>query len=323
MRACVRACMVQVNLERTLWLIFTYHTIHSDPNEPEHLNSRGFQNICKECKLVDEKKVLSADLQVIFTSQASKRAQRYLDFAAFLDALMAVISKIEPGRPAFERIIRSNVIPQASRRSQRHFVSSGETELGLLKNEFASGLEDIFGFYASASSRLPSSGSGSRSSAKLRNKMNDALGYVEFRNFALDFGFTEIDLSAVDLADIFLMDLADRTSFDPSKVPGKISFAEFWCCLVRCAQLAFARFPVDDARRLKALFTHCWRAIQDGVPRAIAERKITQSYAGNLLQGCARFSGRFVAKWKADGFVDYLLPPAAVEVSGLDVVRKM
>jgi hypothetical protein len=287
-----------VNVERTLWMIFTYHTLHGDPNLPEQLTFRGFLGICKECHLVDEKRVLSADVHVIFQAQTSKRGQRQLDFPAFLDALLAVSSRIEKGAAAFQQLVRNQVIGSASCRESRP-LAANEGQMPALRRELGPGLEEIFSFYASASARAPPAASSSTKSP--RNRMNDALQYSEFRNFALDFGLAATDLSAIDLGEVFLSELAEMPNFDPSVVPGKLDFEHFWRALVRCAQLAFARHPVDDSRRLKSLFTHCWRAIQEGVPKAIAERRITQTYAGGLMQGSARFSARFVAMWKQDG----------------------
>jgi len=311
-----------VNIEKSLWLAFTFHTLHTDPNEPEHVSFRGFLNLCRECDLLSSSRVLVADLQVMYTSHASKRAQRNLDFPAFLQALLAVVARYDASEP-FERFIRLRVMPQASKREQKPLVLSDGAEVAALQREFTPGLMDMFTFYATASSARRLSSPAKPSPAKIRNHMTDALSYANFRDFALDMGLAAVDLSAADLADVFLLELADLTEFDPATVPGKITFDAFMRCLVRCSLLAFARFPVQDSRRVKALFAHCWRAIEEGVPRAIAERRITQGFAGSLMHGSARFSARFAQMWRQDGFPDYLVDAAPDASRAIDLVRAM
>jgi hypothetical protein len=153
--------------------------------------------------------------------------------------------------------------------------------------------------------------------------MKEALGYAEFLKFAPAFDLSNnVILSTIELGDIYLSSI--KTA-DPSATMRKLSFPEFWESLVRCALVAYSKIShVTILDKIRGLMLYMWRAINGSVPKAWADgRRAGTTNPGDLLAGAMLFNKKFTAAWAADGYRDYLSPPAAAEEDGQTVLARL
>ncbi len=59
-----------VNIEQTVWHIYTYATLHGNPRDPARMTSTALYKLCKECRVFDrcmvDKPLTPAQLHLIF-----------------------------------------------------------------------------------------------------------------------------------------------------------------------------------------------------------------------------------------------------------------
>jgi hypothetical protein len=113
-------------------------------------------------------------------------------------------------------------------------------------------------------------------------------------------------------------------AIEPDSTSRKLSFAEFWEALVRCALVAYSKISDTSVLdKVRGLFLYMWRAINKSVPKAFTDRRNVSTYAGDLLSGAMLFNKRFTAAWAADGYRDYLSPDTRVYETGKTVLGRL
>ena len=119
--------------------------------------------------------------------------------------------------------------------------------------------------------------------------MKECLGYNEFLRFALDFNLSSnVILSTLEIGDIYLSSIKVT---DGQENIRKLTFAEFWEALVRCALVAYSKISnASPGDKIRGLFLYMWRSINDTVPRAIEERRNVTTYMGDLINGSMAFN---------------------------------
>lgn len=120
------------------------------------------------------------------------------------------------------------------------------------------------------------------------------------------------------------MYLSSIKTVEPESTIRKLSFLEFWECLVRCAMVAYSKISDTTVLdKIRGLFLYMWRSINKSVPKAFTDRRNVSTYAGDLLSGAMLFNKRFTAAWQADGYRDYLSPDTRVLESGKTVLSRL
>lgn len=322
--------------------------------------TQQFVKFCRVCQIVGSKlseahePLVDADVVVAYTAEVKRKradktihATQKMDFADFLTSLMKLSVKVYPNNAkrstddAFRRLLLSNVLPYAQRRSPA-FPDLSEIEasedVASLRDIFSDALAQIFQFYATGSdaahgstSHFASMVSPSRSTrgredaphmGTASNSMKNALGYPAFLKFAADFDLSNsVILSTLEIGNVYLSSVRET---DPDRHVRKLTFDEFWDALVRCSQVAYTKISSSaPADKLKGLFLYMWRAINRSVPRAVTERRGTSTYAGDLISGAMLFNKRFTALWHDDDYRDYLRPLDPPEETGRAVLRRV
>ena len=93
---------------------------------------------------------------------------------------------------------------------------------------------------------------------------------------------------------------------------------------MRCALVAYTKISDGSVvDKVRGLFLYMWRAMNKGVPKAVAERRAVSTYAGDLIAGAMLFNKRFTAAWAADGYRDYLSPEPRPLESGKTVLSRL
>jgi hypothetical protein len=298
--------------------------------------------------------LVDADVVVAYTAEVKRKrvgktthASQKMGFPDFLTSLMKLSVKVYPNNAkrstddAFRRLLLSNVLPYAQRRSPA-FPDLSEIdasdEMQELHMIFSDALEQIFQFYATGSdaahgtsSRFSTMTSPSRSTrgredaphmGTASNSMKNALSYPAFLKFAADFDLSNsVILSTLEIGNVYLSSVRET---NPELHVRKLTFDEFWDALIRCSQVAYTKISSSDpAGKLKGLFLYMWRAIKGSVPRAFTQRRATSTYAGDLISGAMLFNKRFAAMWHDDEYRDYLRPLDPPEESGRAVLRRV
>lgn len=342
-------------VEKELWNIFTYYSLHGDPLDPEHMRATQFIKMCRDCQVMGttlseaSPPLMEADIQVTFTAEVKKadKTNQKMHFNDFLTALMKISVKVYPASrsvdEAFQRLLMENILPLASRRCPDKVDMFLENEdIQRLFEYYADALAQIFQFYATSDKRTTKAlkaqavslghatmastsltlGGRTTRAGKSSNSMKDALGYSEFLKFASDFDLSSsVILSTLEIGDIYLSSIQEVR---PDSTVRKLTFPEFWEALVRCALVAYNK--ISDATivdMVRGLFLYMWRAMNNGVPRAVAERRSVSTYAGDLISGAMLFNKRFTAAWAADGYRDYLSPELRAPETGKAVLSRL
>ena len=152
--------------------------------------------------------------------------------------------------------------------------------------------------------------------------MKECLGYNEFLRFALDFNLSSnVILSTLEIGDIYLSSIKVT---DGQENIRKLTFAEFWEALVRCALVAYSKISnASPGDKIRGSFLYMWRSINDTVPRAIEERRNVTTYMGDLINGSMAFNVKFTAMWAKDGYRDYLSPKPLAREEARDVLSRL
>jgi len=224
---------------------------------------------------------------------------------------------------AFQQLLMENVLPLASRRSPDPVATHLEDPevIGLFEY-FDDALYSLYSFYASAADAKRRTNTKSAKARRRVNTMKECLGYNEFLKFAMDFHLSSnVILSTLEIGDIYLSSIK---ATDGQENIRKLTFAEFWEALVRCALIAYSK--ISDASpgdKVRGLFLYMWRAINETVPRAMAAMNSMSTYMGDLISGSMQFNVKFTAMWAKDGYRDYLSPEVEAREEARDVLNRL
>lgn len=158
-----------MNVERTIWSIFTYATLHGNPRDPSKLTSIGLQKLCRECRLYDiglvDKPVTQTVVHLIFAQEAKlvcekidpnlldRKVVERVDYDGFLSCMNRIASLCYPNSAnadeAMLHLLMDNVLPLASRRNilrVQHVME--EAAVVTLFTFFENSIKAVFDFYA-------------------------------------------------------------------------------------------------------------------------------------------------------------------------------
>ena len=329
--------MSNSTVEQELWNIFTFYTLHGNPMYPDLLKASQFVKLSRECNIIKTKGIVSgvtqADVNVVYIIEVKRRDrgfgrnQAQMTYNDFLNALMRLSSKVYPRADtvddAFQQLLMENVLPLASRRSPDPVSMHMENEeVQDLFAYFSDALFMLYQFYATAADAKRRKNTNTRNARKHVNSMKECLGYNEFLRFALDFNLSSnVILSTLEIGDIYLSSIKVT---DGQENIRKLTFAEFWEALVRCALVAYSKISnASPGDKIRGLFLYMWRSINDTVPRAIEERRNVTTYMGDLINGSMAFNVKFTAMWAKDGYRDYLSPKPLAREEARDVLSRL
>lgn len=328
--------MSNSTVEQELWNIFTFYTLHGNPMYPDLLKASQFVKLSRECNIIKTKGiggVTQADVNVVYIIEVKRRDrgfgrnQAQMTYNDFLNALMRLSSKVYPRADtvddAFQQLLMENVLPLASRRSPDPVSMHMENEeVQDLFAYFSDALFMLYQFYATAADAKRRKNTNTRNARKHVNSMKECLGYNEFLRFALDFNLSSnVILSTLEIGDIYLSSIKVT---DGQENIRKLTFAEFWEALVRCALVAYSKISnASPGDKIRGLFLYMWRSINDTVPRAIEERRNVTTYMGDLINGSMAFNVKFTAMWAKDGYRDYLSPKPLAREEARDVLSRL
>ena len=303
---------------------------------PDLLKASQFVKLSRECNIIKSKGsigVTQADVNVVYIIEVKRRDrgfgrnQAQMTYNDFLNALMRLSSKVYPKADtvddAFQQLLMENVLPLASRRSPDPVSMHMENEeVQDLFAYFSDALYMLYQFYATAADAKRRKNTHSRNARKHVNSMKECLGYNEFLRFALDFNLSSnVILSTLEIGDIYLSSIKVT---DGQENIRKLTFAEFWEALVRCALVAYSKISnASPGDKIRGLFLYMWRSINDTVPRAIEERRNVTTYMGDLINGSMAFNVKFTAMWAKDGYRDYLSPKPLAREEARDVLSRL
>ena len=148
------------SVEQELWNIFTFYTLHGNPQYPDLLKASQFVKLAKDCQML-RRNVTAADINVVYTAEVKRKdrqmseVQKMMSYNDFLNALMRISTRVYPTAPsvdeAFQQLLMENVLPLASRRSPDpvaiHLEKEGVREI---LDYFGDAIHSIFQFYATA-----------------------------------------------------------------------------------------------------------------------------------------------------------------------------
>jgi hypothetical protein len=164
------------SVERELWNIFTYYTLHGNPQDPEHLKCNQFVRLARDTDILGRSvaqshkwnNVSQADVELAFTSAIRKHGNQgsragasrssskdLLTYSDFLSCLMKLAPRVYPRTSldiVFHQLLLENLLPLASRRKPDSVeVEMRNPEVEDLFDEYYKGLEQIFKFYSDMS----------------------------------------------------------------------------------------------------------------------------------------------------------------------------
>ena len=159
-----------MSVEREIWNIYTYATLHGNPREPSRLTSMALQKLCRETMLLDasmvENVITPAEIHLIFTSELNVSAKmdpsgnlkdkgERLDYGGFLSCLIRIADvcypKAKDQDDAMLHLLMDNILPLANRRKPEDLqaiIFSPPIETMFLFFEDA--LVQVFDFYSAA-----------------------------------------------------------------------------------------------------------------------------------------------------------------------------
>eukprot|EP00944_MAST-04C_sp_MAST-4C-sp1_P011883 g11883.t1 len=329
--------MSNSTVEQELWNIFTFYTLHGNPMYPDLLKASQFVKLSRECNIIKSKGrgngVTQADVNVVYIIEVKRRdrgfarSQAQMTYNDFLNALMRLSSKVYPNADtvddAFQQLLMENVLPLASRRSPDPVsIHMENEEVQDLFAYFSDALFLLYQFYATAADAKRRKDTHSSKARRHVNSMKECLGYNEFLRFALDFNLSSnVILSTLEIGDIYLSSIKVTDGHENIR---KLTFAEFWEALVRCALVAYSKISnASPGDKIRGLFLYMWRSINDTVPRAIEERRNVTTYMGDLINGSMAFNVKFTAMWAKDGYRDYLSPKPLAREEARDVLSRL
>ena len=270
------------SVEQELYNIFTFYTLHGNPQYPDLLKASSFVKLAKDCQMI-RRNVTAADIQVVYTAEVKRKdrqmseVQKMMSYNDFLNALMRLSTRVYPASPsvddAFQQLLMENVLPLASRRSPDPVAIHLEKEdVRDILDYFGDAIHSIFQFYATAADHKRRTDTSDKKKTMKVNTMKEALGYNEFLKFAVDFNLSSSQiLSSLELGDIYLSSI--KLSEGDGNIR-KLTFLEFWEAVVRCALVAYSKISeATIADKIMGLFLYMWRSVNKTVPRAIAERR--------------------------------------------------
>ncbi len=271
--------VLTMNVERTIWNIFTYATLHGNPRDPSKLTSIGLQKLCRECRLYDlclvDKPITQSAVHLIFTQEAKRASERIdpklldrkvverVDFDGFLSCLMRLASICYPdsrnGDEAMLHLLMDNVLPLASRRqyiSVQPILESAA--VGALYSFFEEALQAVFYFYAANAANSVGAKNMTKTTAKSVHKSFDdhqqeidAIAKASETSTKPKSGTTvgyeeflrfSVDFGLTSSLGLTTLDVGDvylSVCTHSDNRIQHIKFVDFWESLVRCALRAF------------------------------------------------------------------------------------
>jgi len=158
-----------MNIERCVWNIYTFATLHGNPRDPSRLTSTGLQKLCRECRLHDaclvETPITPSQIHLIFAQEAKAATQRVdarllekkvverVDYDGFLSCLLRIADVCYPnsanGEEAMMHLLVDNILPLASRREPMQVTAILESkDIHNLFSFFKEAIQSMFDFYA-------------------------------------------------------------------------------------------------------------------------------------------------------------------------------
>ncbi len=191
-------------MEKDLWNIFTFATLHGNPRDPSRLSSNGLLKICRDAMLFDEsmteRATTQAQVHLIFTSELKKanidRSTVNEDtvsvgYEQFLSCLARIAEVCYPSYGsvdnAMRQLLMDNVLPFASRSSELSLQTSrviSLSEVVSLKYYYEDALRHLFDYYSSLTSNKAKLKLLTRTTNAANGLFDENTGVVESRNMS-------------------------------------------------------------------------------------------------------------------------------------------
>ena len=159
-----------MNVEQTVWNIYTFATLHGNPRDPSTLTATGMIKLLKECRIFDanmvEKLITKPQIHIIFAQEAKNASEKLnpkalerkvverVDYDGFLSCLIRIASACYPssknGDHALLCLLMDNILPLASRHDHNNISNTllKNSKVLLLKSFFQDAINSVFQFYA-------------------------------------------------------------------------------------------------------------------------------------------------------------------------------
>lgn len=210
------------SVEEELWRIFSFYTLHSDPNTPDIMRLPSFVRFCKDCQLVSKRLTTQAlELEVskhvsicnsplqphsmndhmrinnyVLPHQTTGRSYQgvgdnssaFISFPIFLELIESIAFKVyskDISDVAVRRIVLENVLLLANRRIPlTDLYDLDDKKVGKLLNEvLGKGLREIFSYYIDkAKTRRKTAVSNEKMA--LRDMLRREVGHVDSDSMA-------------------------------------------------------------------------------------------------------------------------------------------
>ena len=315
------------SVELELWNIFTYYTLHGNPQDPEHLKCNQFVRLAKDADILGRKtsklnNVAQADVELSFKAAIRSKNRRttkkeLLTYSDFLNCLNQLAPRVYPRSnkdTVFQQLLLENLLPLASRRNPEPMSEQLQADdIQKILEYYMPGLEQIFLFYSDISERRQrqASAKGKGGGGAKRRAAEDPtpeVMYPEYQQFCSQYKLTSSELiSQLQAGDIFLCSTKQSQAGDDCAPLTMEDFAEV---LFRASRMAYSTSvgssPTD---KLNALFLHMWKSVNniDAQGKAVEQRSNMAAMAGDLnIGGSSLFNRLFMQQWRADGYRDYL-----------------
>jgi hypothetical protein len=317
-----------MSVELELWNIFTYYTLHGNPQDPEHLKCNQFVRLAKDADILGRRNsrlnnVAQADVELSFKAAIRSKSRRttkkeLLTYSDFLNCLNQLAPRVYPKSDkdtVFQQLLLENLLPLASRRNPEPMTQKLQDD-GIQKifEYYMPGLEQIFLYYAEMSEqRRRNAASVTKGSKQGKRRGADDIPvaeimYPEYQRFCSEYKLTSAELiSQLQAGDIFLCSTKQSQAGDDC---APLTLEEFPEVLFRASRMAHKNSNwASPEDKLNAIFLHMWKSVNnlDAQGKAVEQRSNMAAMAGDLnIGGSSLFNRLFMHQWRADGFRDYL-----------------
>jgi hypothetical protein len=317
-----------MSVELELWNIFTYYTLHGNPQDPEHLKCNQFVRLAKDTDILGRRNsrlnnVAQADVELSFKAAIRSKNRRttkkeLLTYSDFLNCLNQLAPRVYPKTnkdTVFQQLLLENLLPLASRRNPEPMTEQLQEEgVQKLFEYYMPGLEQIFLFYSEMSEqrrRNAASAKGVKNGGKRRGADDVPVAeimYPEYQRFCSEYKLTSAELiSQLQAGDIFLCSTKQSQAGDDC---APLTLEEFPEVLLRGSRTAYRNANwASPEDKLNSIFLHMWKSVNnlDAQGKAVESRSNMAAMAGDLnIGGSSLFNRLFMHQWRADGFRDYL-----------------
>ncbi len=258
-----------------LWKVFMMSNLKRNPNDPETMRQRDFVEVfTKDLKLSSPP--MRAELEIMYTSEASNHPEKKFKFSCFASAVAKVVIKkkstTKSQQEQVEEFLTKYVAPMAAKRKGREVTAELETA-GPMLSAFISPLKSVFQFFATLPTQYEKETLKRHGHRDDINAMTQSLHYSEFLsccsmfNLSSSVGTAVKALSPSALASTFM----DSIKVSHVDSVGGLTFEEFVEALVRCSLIFYKGDDsvVGTTNKITRLFAHMSNNLETSVPRLL------------------------------------------------------